>query len=88
MPVIGQDIGGTNGRSVQVYVGDGRVLTKSGLEEPFEVGGPQVKAHGRKRSAPKPPPAAAVSREHLVRLVRGQADRLTSGGGKLRPASQ
>lgn len=53
VPVIGSDIGGSNGRSVQVYVGEGRVLTKSGLEEPFEVGGAQVKGSGRGKTPAK-----------------------------------
>ncbi|MBI5310079.1 MAG: chemotaxis protein CheD [Actinobacteria bacterium] len=52
IPVIGQDAGGTSGRSVQVYVGEGRVLTKSGLEQPFEVGG--VAADTSRRTAEKP----------------------------------
>lgn len=54
VPMIGSDIGGTSGRSVQVYVGDGRVLTKSGLEEPFEVGSQLVTDSGRDRAAVKP----------------------------------
>jgi chemotaxis protein CheD len=31
--IASEDIGGTNGRSVQVFVGDGKVLSKSGVEE-------------------------------------------------------
>lgn len=54
IPLIGSDVGGTNGRSVQVYVGDGRVLTKSGLDEPFEVGNAQAKGSQRGRAAAKP----------------------------------
>lgn len=54
IPVIGQDIGGTNGRSVQVYIGEGRVLTKSGLEEPFEVGGRQVNGSRSRQVTSKP----------------------------------
>jgi len=57
IPVIGSDVGGTNGRSVQVYVGEGKVLSKSGLDEPFEVGGPQIKGSGRPKAPAKPAPA-------------------------------
>jgi chemotaxis protein CheD len=62
IPVIGMDVGGENGRSIQVAVGIGRVLTKSGLEEPLEVGGTPVKAGTRVprrtnvRPAPEPFP--------------------------------
>jgi chemotaxis receptor (MCP) glutamine deamidase CheD len=38
IPVTGQDVGGKSGRSIQVLVGECRVLTKSGLDEPLEVG--------------------------------------------------
>ena len=43
IPVAGMDVGGESGRSIQVAVGQCRVLTKSGLEEPLEVGGRPVK---------------------------------------------
>lgn len=50
IPVTGQDVGGENGRSVQVSVAECRVLTKSGLEAPLEVGGRPSK---RVRKAPR-----------------------------------
>jgi chemotaxis protein CheD len=37
--IASEDVGGGNGRSVQVFVGDGRVLSKSGIEEAHELKG-------------------------------------------------
>ncbi|MGH2906644.1 MAG: chemotaxis protein CheD [Solirubrobacterales bacterium] len=37
--IASEDIGGTNGRSVQVFVGDGKVVAKSGIEPPVELPG-------------------------------------------------
>jgi chemotaxis protein CheD len=37
--VASEDVGGTNGRSVQVSVGDGKVISKSGMEEAHELRG-------------------------------------------------
>lgn len=46
--IAARDLGGENGRSVQVFVGDGRVVVKSGLEAPVEIGGPHSQnANGR-----------------------------------------
>lgn len=62
IPVAGLDVGGENGRSIQVAVGACRVLTKSGLEQPLEVGGAPVKSGARVprrtnvRPAPEPFP--------------------------------
>ncbi|MFY9488543.1 MAG: chemotaxis protein CheD [Solirubrobacterales bacterium] len=38
IPIIGRDIGGESGRSVQVLTGEGRVLVKSGMDEPINIG--------------------------------------------------
>lgn len=38
IPIAGIDTGGENGRSVQVYVGEGRVMSKSGNGEATQVG--------------------------------------------------
>lgn len=43
IPITGRDLGGENGRSVQVFVGEGRVVVKSGMDQPFEVGGRPAK---------------------------------------------
>lgn len=51
IPVTGRDLGGENGRSVQVFVGEGRVVTKSGMDRPVEIGGDPAKGY-RKVAAP------------------------------------
>lgn len=47
IPVVGEDVGGESGRSVQVAVADCRVLAKSGLEPPIEVGAVSPNGHVR-----------------------------------------
>lgn len=52
IPVTGRDLGGENGRSVQVFVGEGRVVTKSGVDRPFDIGGvPGHDAKGDRKTA-------------------------------------
>lgn len=62
IPVMGQDVGGKSGRSIQVLVGECRVLTKSGLDDPLEVGARPAEGTGEEprrinvRPAPEPFP--------------------------------
>lgn len=54
IPVTGRDLGGENGRTVQVFVGEGRVVTKSGMDRPVEIGGaPAQGAKGHRKVAPR-----------------------------------
>lgn len=40
--IASEDLGGTNGRSVQVFVGSGKVVSKSGVEPPTELQGSET----------------------------------------------
>lgn len=53
IPVVGEDVGGIHGRSVQVFVGESRVLARSGNDEPleFKASYPGLTANGRPRKA-------------------------------------
>lgn len=72
--VTGKDVGGEHGRSVQVVVGESRVMVKSGTDEAVELGAPPLGGSGQ---------AGERGRVATARLAEGSwgepaSDRMTA----------